>query len=302
MKSKPHLSAIWALLAAALYALSAPAAKLLLKEIPPAMMASLLYLGAGFGMAIIWLIRRKIGTSAKELHLAKNEMPFIIGMILLDIAAPILLMTGLTMTTAENASLLNNFEIAATSLIALLFFRETITKRLWIAIGLITAASILLTFENKNSLSFSWGSLFVILACICWGLENNCTRMLSVKDPVEIVVLKGFGAGGGSLLIALVTQERLRNLLLIIPSLILGFLAFGLSIFFYVYAQRTLGAAKTSVYYAIAPFIGVFFSLLIFRQWPTPLFWVALLVMIVGAYFTATDKKCELAICETYAD
>lgn len=85
-------------------------------------MASLLYLGAGFGMAVIWLIRRKIGKAEKESHLTRKEMPFIVGMIVLDIAAPILLMTGLVMTTAENASLLNNFEIAATSLVALLFF------------------------------------------------------------------------------------------------------------------------------------------------------------------------------------
>lgn len=293
MKSKPHLSVLWALVAAALYAISVPVSKLMLQEIPPAMMASLLYLGAGFGMAVIWLIRRKIGKAEKESHLTRKEMPFIVGMIVLDIAAPILLMTGLVMTTAENASLLNNFEIAATSLVALLFFREAISKRLWLAIGLITSASIILTFENTRCFEFSLGSLFVILACICWGFENNFTRKLSIKDPIEVVVIKGIGSGTGSLIIALLLKENVSNILYVVFALLLGFVAYGLSIFFYVYAQRTLGAAKTSAFYAVAPFIGVIFSLLIFRQIPQILFLVALPIMIAGAYFTMTDKKSE---------
>ena len=186
-------------------------------------------------------------------------------MVALDIAAPIFLMYGLTKTTSANASLLNNFEIVATSLIALLIFKESISKRLWGAISLITISSIILSVEDISSFSFSFGSIFVLLACVCWGLENNCTRKLSVKDPLQIVIIKGFGSGIGSLLIAFTLGEKMNNIPYIIAALLLGFFAYGLSIFFYIYAQRDLGAARTSAYYAVAPFIGVALSLIVFR-------------------------------------
>ena len=211
-------------------------------------------------------------------------------MVVLDIAAPIFLMIGLTRTTAANASLLNNFEIVATSLIALLLFREKISRRLWWAIGLVTLSSVLLSLEGAESLRFSLGSVFVLMACCCWGLENNCTRALSEKDPLEIVVVKGFGSGLGALVIALVSGESLPAMLPILGALCLGFVAYGLSIFFYIYAQRDLGAAKTSTYYAVAPFIGAGLSLLIFRQMPGVTFLIALAIMAAGTYLASTDN------------
>jgi drug/metabolite transporter (DMT)-like permease len=123
-------------------------------------------------------------------------------------------MLGLTMTTSANASILNNFEIVSTSLIALLIFKESISKRLWGAIFLITASSIILSIEDISSFSFSFGSIFVLLACICWGLENNCTRKLSLKDPLEVVVIKGFGSGIGFLLITFALGEQINNITL----------------------------------------------------------------------------------------
>ena len=256
MRSKQNTAIIWAILAAVLYAISSPVSKILLDEVPPTMMASLLYLGAGLGMSIIGFYRYKQGNLKEEMRLTKKEIPFTIGMIVLDIMAPILLMIGLTKTTPATVSLLNNFEIVATSLIALFIFREFVSKRLWIAIILITISSILLSVEDFGSLSFSFGSVLVLLASICWGLENNITRMLSVKDPLQVVIIKGFGSGLGSLIISLFIGETTSNLVYILATLLLGFVSYGLSIYLYVYAQRYLGAAKTSAYYAIAPFIG----------------------------------------------
>ena len=175
----------YAILAAALYALNAPISKLLLAQIPSTMMAGLLYLGAGSGMFFM----EKLSKSKEELPLTRKELPYTIAMVVLDIAAPIFLMIGLTTCSAANASLLNNFEIVATSLIALFIFKETISKRLWFAIIFVTLSSILLSFEDMSSFVFSWGSIFVLLACVCWGLENNCTRMLSSKNPAQIVII-----------------------------------------------------------------------------------------------------------------
>ena len=280
---------LWALLAAALYAISTPVSKLLLQDVAPTMMAGLLYLGAGTGMFVLGVVRRGIKQLPREQHLTRRDLPYTVGMVLLDIAAPICLMAGLTRTTSANASLLNNFEIVATALIALMVFREKISRRLWLAIGLITLSSMILSFEDASSLQFSFGSLFVLAACVCWGFENNCTRMMSASDPLEIVVIKGFGSGLGSLLIALVVGEPLPAPEVLPVVLALGFVAYGLSIFFYVYAQRRLGAAKTSAYYAVAPFIGVLLSRLILRESFTQVFLIALFIMMAGTYFASTD-------------
>lgn len=285
--SERRASIVWALLAAALYAISSPVSKALLDDVSPTMMAALLYLGAGLGMLLLGLVRRRAGLGESERRLTRSDLPYTVGMIALDIAAPICLMAGLASTTSANASLLNNFEIVATSLIALLVFGEAISRRLWLAIGLITLSSLILSFEDASSLSFSSGSLLVLAACVCWGFENNCTRMMSQSDPLEIVVLKGFGSGLGSLAIAFAAGESIPAPPHVLGALLLGFLAYGLSIFFYVYAQRQLGAAKTSAYYAIAPFIGAGLSLVLFRTWPEPAFWVALAIMAAGAYLAA---------------
>ena len=291
MISKQKKAIFFALLAAVLYAINSPFSKLLLDKIPAKMMAAFLYLGAGIGLFIIGMIQRATGRREKELPLTKKELPYTVGMVVLDIAAPIFLMIGLTMTTAANASLLNNFEIVATSIIALVIFKETISKRLWLAIVLVTVSSIILSFEDMSSLSFSLGSIFVLLACVCWGFENNCTRMLSSKNPLEIVVIKGFGSGIGSLVIAFVTGENLPSLIFIFCALLLGFVAYGLSIYFYIYAQRDLGAAKTSAYYAAAPFVGAGLSLIIFHEIPSVTYIVALLIMLAGTYFASSDTS-----------
>ena len=291
MDKKQRTALLFAILAAALYAVSVPFAKLLLADLSPTLMAAFLYLGAGIGMSVMGLVRKKLGRADREAHLSKGDLPFIIAMVLLDIAAPCSLMLGLKWTSAANASLLNNFEIVATSLIALVFFQEVIRRRLWLAIFLITAASVILSIGDDSSLNFSWGSLLVLLACVFWGFENNCTRMLSLKDPLEVVVIKGFGSGLGSLLIALGLGNSFAAFGYVAAALVLGFVAYGLSIFFYVYAQRELGAAKTSAFYAVSPFIGAGLSLLIFREVPAASFWVALLFMIAGAYFATADTR-----------
>lgn len=287
MKQTRRLSITWAILAAALYALNAPISKLLLASASPTMMAAFLYLGAGVGMLAVGAVRRAVESTPSERRLTRKDLPYAVGIIILDVAAPIFLMLGLSTTASANVSLLNNFEIVATSLIALLIFKEAISCRLWLAIGLITLSSVVLSIGDASSFQFSGGSLFVILACVCWGFENNCTRMMSESDPLEVVVIKGFGSGLGSLLIAFAAGEKLPSPGLIPAILLLGFVSYGLSIFFYVYAQRGLGAALTSAFYAVAPFIGVILSLLIFRELPGPRFFVALAIMAVGTYFAA---------------
>lgn len=259
--------------------------KLLLNRVGAMTMAALLYLGAGIGIGIVSLFDRK----EKREKLNGKDLPFVIGMIVLDIAAPILLMLGLSMGFASNASLLGNFEIVATALIALAVFRETVSKRLWLAIALITLSSILLSFDGAESFRFSYGSLLVLAATICWGFENNCTRKISSKSTYEIVILKGVFSGLGALAIAFIQKETVPSLLDIVLALLLGFVAYGLSIFLYVRAQNVLGAAKTSAYYAVAPFIGALLSFLFLKEKPTWMYLAALAVMIPGTLLVVMD-------------
>lgn len=279
-----------AILAAGLYAINAPFSKILLEYLPFTLMAGFLYLGAGLGMLGLLLVRKATGRGQNESGLTKAELPYTIAMILLDIAAPVLLMVGLKTTSAAAASLLNNFEIVATALIALMVFREKISLRLWVGIFFVTASCLVLSVDGSGSFAFSTGSLFILLACVCWGLENNCTRKLSSKDPLQIVLLKGIFSGGGSLLIGLCAGERVSYWWSVPAVLAVGLVAYGMSIYFYVYAQRKLGAARTSAYYAVSPFIGTALSLLIFRGIPPVSYFVGLGLMVIGGWLSSSDQ------------
>lgn len=275
-----------AILAAALYAINIPLSKLLLQQVAPTMMAAFLYLGAGFGLMLYGFLHKN---REKREPLTRKELPYTIGMIVLDIVAPILLMLGLRQANSANASLLNNFEIVATSLIAFFVFREILSRRLVFAIALVTLASIILGFEGKGSFRFNAGSLLVLGAACCWGLENNCTRMLSDKSSVQITTIKGVFSGLGSLSVALVIGEQFPGPRWIASALLLGFVAYGLSINFYIRAQKDLGAAKTSAYYSVAPFLGVAFGMVILGERPGIQFYIGLAIMIVATILMVHD-------------
>lgn len=281
---------LFALTAEVFYAVreNVPVSKMLMQNIPPAFMAAFLYLGAGIGISITALFRPRASLTKSE-PLTKNDLPYVVGMIVLDIAAPILLMLGITYGTSSNASLLGNFEIAATTLIAMLVFHEAVSKRLWAALILITISGMILTFEGTESITFSYGSLLVLGAASCWGLENNCTRMIAAKNTYEIVALKGIFSGAGSFVIALLAGEKLPALNYWLYAMLLGFVSYGLSIFFYVKAQNIIGAAKTSAYYAAAPFIGALLSFMLLDESISGAYIAALGVMLTGSGLAVMD-------------
>lgn len=288
MKTVKLSATLFAFVAAILYAINVPISKLLLDDVGPVFMASFLYLGAGIGMGLIYLLFAKKSKSKRE-NLSKSDLPYTIGMIVLDIVAPIFLMIGLKTANSATASLLSNSEIVVTTIIALVIFKEFVSKRLWVAIALITISSILLTVDDFSNLQLSYGAAFVVLACTCWGFENNCTRMLASKNTYEIVVIKGLCSGAGSFIVALVINETLPSMIHIGVTLILGFVAFGLSIFFYIKAQDVLGASKTSAYYATSPFIGALVSFIIFKTGVSYTYIIASVIMIVGTVLVVRD-------------
>ena len=290
-KNKKITAIFFAILAAVLYAINMPFSKLLLNNIEPTMLASYLYLGAGIGIGILFLFTHKKEHNYEPI--LKKDLIYVILMIVLDILAPILLMFGLKTSSSSSASLLNNFEIVATSLIALLIFKESISKRMWLAIFLVTCSSFFLSLESFEGFKFSFGSILVLLATCSWGLENNCTRNLANKNTYQIVFLKGIFSGLGSLIVALLLKESFPLFRYFILALLLGFIAYGLSIFFYIKAQKNLGASKTSAYYSIAPFVGTFLSFIFLKEKLDWSYFIGLIIMILGTVIIVIDTLAK---------
>ena len=284
-------AAVQVLIAALLFGASAPLSKLLLGEIAPVSLAAFLYLGSGVVSWLIILLQRKSRVhNSIENTLERSDFPWLAGAILAGgIAAPILSMIGLSSTPASTASLLLNFESVATGIIAIFLFKESVGKKALWAMGLITAAAILLSWTGGN-----WGvsiGVFAILgACFLWGLDNNFTRHISAKNPLLIVGFKGLFSGSFSLVLSLLLGNPLPSLKFALLAMALGAFSYGLSIQLFILALRSLGAARTSTLFGTSPFIGVLLSFLIFAERPLPLFWIALPCMLIGTWLMVNEN------------
>jgi drug/metabolite transporter (DMT)-like permease len=212
------------------------------------------------------------------------------------IMAPIVLMVSLQVTPASTASLLLNFEGVATTLIALFFFRESISRRAFAAILIITLASIFLSTNFKSGMGFSLGALGILLACTLWGLDNNFTRNISAKDPLTIVAWKGLVAGTFSLILGLSLGQELPALRSTLGILLLGFISYGLSTMLFIYSMRGLGASRTSALYGTAPLAGVIISILIFHDPITWSFILAAILMAAGALMLSSEEHAHFHI------
>ncbi len=285
-----------ALAAAFLFGASAPLAKLLLRDIEPALMAGLLYLGSGIGLLVFTGLRKAVngageGEGEGEARLARSDIRWLAAAILAGgVAAPITLLFSLRETPAATASLLLNFECAATTLIAALLFGESISRRAWGAIFCITAAGVLLSTDFRGAWGLSIGALGVVIACIFWGLDNNFTRNISAKDPLMIVTVKGFSAGLVSLGIGFLLGNPLPGFNAVMGAMLLGCISYGSSIVLFIHAMRSLGAGRTSALFGTAPIAGIILSVILFRETPDWVFMVALPVMIAGTMWLATEE------------
>src|SRR5512144_2055741 len=287
---------IQALLAALFFGASAPISKLLLGDVPPVLMAAFLYLGSGTGISLIKLYQR-LTSNQKEAGIKSPDVILLAGAILSGgILAPIILMISLKNTPASTASLLLNFEGVGTTLIALFFFRESISRRAFAAIFAITLASIFLSTNFHGGFGFSMGALGVILACVLWGVDNNFTRNISAKDPLTIVAWKGLVAGSFSLLLGLLLGQQPPAWITLLSILALGFVSYGLSTMLFIYSMRGLGAARTSALYGTAPLAGVLLSILIFKDPISFLFGIAEMLMVAGALMLANEEHAHFHI------
>ena len=255
-----------ALASAALFGASAPLSKLLVGVADPWLMAGVLYLGAGLGLAALSLFRRPLGLENPETPLGRADLPWIGATALFGgVLGPILLLFGLASASAAAGSLLLNLEGLATLAIAWLVFRENVDRRLLIGAAAILAGATLLSLKN-GSFALEPGSLLIAGACLCWGIDNNLSRKLSAADPVQVAMVKGLVAGSTNLVLALAEGAALPSLPVLAAGAVVGFFGIGLSLVFFMLALRHLGTARSGAYFSTAPFIGAVIGLILFRD------------------------------------
>lgn len=286
-----------AIAAAVLFGASTPLAKLLVEQLDPVLLAGILYLGAGLGLCA-WLVLRRLSgrdALAAEAPLRGADLPTLGFAILAGgVLGPVLLMVGLTHTSAASASLLLNLEGVFTALLAWFVFAENFDRRILLGMGLIVAAGIMFCWPAPHAAGMSWGALAVVGACLAWAVDNNLTRRISASDPVQIAGLKGLIAGCVNLGAALMLGVKLPAPQAAGGAALVGLGGYGLSLVLYILALRRIGTARTGAYFSLAPFIGAAIALLLFSDDLPLLFWPAAALMAAGVYLHLSEQHSHL--------
>ncbi|MCP5233284.1 MAG: DMT family transporter [Zoogloeaceae bacterium] len=282
-------SVLSALVAAALFGASTPFAKPLSGEIPPALLAGLMYLGSGVGLALVRALRDR---GWKPSGLASDQWPWLAGAILFGgVLGPLALMFGLTLTSASATSLLLNLEAVLTALIAWVVFKENADRRIVMGMLAIVAGGVVLAWPRADGGTTGLvGPVAIALACLCWAIDNNLTRKVSASDALFLAGSKGLIAGTVNIVLALSLGATAPGVGIALGTMTIGLLGYGFSLVMFVVALRGLGTARTGAYFSTAPFIGTAVALALFDEPTYPTFWVAAGLMAWGVYLHLTER------------
>jgi len=282
----------FALLAAVLFGASTPLAKRLVGEVPPIMLAGLLYAGSGIGLAFLMAARRMAGTrSAGIAWPSRRDAGWLGGAIVFGgVLGPVLLMFGLTAASASAASLLLNLEGVFTALLAWFLFRENFDARIAIGMLAIAVGGAILAWDPAGVGGVTPGALLVVAACLCWAIDNNLTRKVSGSDAVVVAGLKGLIAGATNLGIALALGQALPSASVVLAAGLVGFLGYGISLVLFVLALRHLGTARTGAYFSVAPFAGAALAIALQHEAVTVQIIVARALMAAGVWLHVTER------------
>jgi len=283
---------LYALGAAALFGASTPFAKLLTGDMPPVLLAGLLYLGSGLGLSLARVIRDR---GLRPSDLPKGEWPWLLGAIFFGgVLGPVALMFGLLSTSGSTASLLLNLEAVLTAVIAWVVFKENADRRIVIGMLAIVAGGVALSWPTASAVQSSvTGPALVGLACLCWAIDNNLTRKVSASDALFIAATKGVMAGAVNTLIAMGMGAVLPGFATLSVTMVVGLLGYGISLVLFVLALRGLGAARTGAYFSTAPFIGAATALMVFPETTSLAFWMAMGLMSVGVWLHLTERHAH---------
>jgi drug/metabolite transporter (DMT)-like permease len=283
----------YALLAAALFGASMPFSKTLAADLPPVMLAALLYFGSGLGLGVWYATRAMMsrGKTSSISPLQKVDLPWLGCAILAGgIAGPVLLMTGLALTPASSASLLLNTEAVLTALLAWFVFKENFDRRIFAGMACVVFAGALLSWNERPEIGVPWGPLAIIGACLCWAIDNNLTRKVAARDPVQIACIKGVVAGSVNFAVAFGMKLSLPDAATMLAAGVVGFGGYGLSLVLFVLALRYLGTARTGAYFSAAPFVGAALSVVMLGERPNAAVWLAAALMAIGIWLHLTES------------
>lgn len=284
-QSLNHPGVLAALGAAILFGAGTPLAKQLLHSVSPWLLAGLLYIGSGLGLSLYRLLSRSPAVS-----LQSHEMPWFAGAIMSGgVVGPVLLMLGLSGMPASGASLLLNAEGVFTALLAWFAFKENFDQRIALGMVAIVAGATILSWPGEARFSGLWPALAVLGACLAWGIDNNLTRKVSLTDATWIASIKGLVAGSVNLALAVALGTTLPSLPNLLGALVLGFLAYGVSLALFVIGLRHLGTARTGAYFSVAPFLGAVLALAMGEPVTQPLL-IAGLLMALGIWLHLTER------------
>lgn len=274
-----------ALGAAALFGAGTPAVKLLLEHVSPWLLAGILYLGSGVG-----LLGYRLLTYAPSVELKRAEIGWLAGAIFSGgMLGPLLLMTGLTSMAASSTSLLLNAESVLTAVLAWFVFKENFDHRIALGMLAIVAGAIILSWPSDTGITALWPSLAVVGACLCWAIDNNLTRKVSLTDASFIAMVKGLTAGATNLILALAAGVQLPSLGIVSVGAVIGFLSYGSSLVLFVIALRSLGAARTGAYFSVAPFFGALLAVVLLGEPVSHRLLFAGILMGIGVWLHLTE-------------
>jgi drug/metabolite transporter (DMT)-like permease len=278
-----------ALGAALLFGASTPFAKQLVGEMPAVLLAGLLYLGSGIGLAVLRVLR---DAGWRSPDLPRSDWKWLLAAIVFGgMLGPVLLMAGLSSTGAGTASLLLNLEAVLTAVIAWLVFHENADRRIVLGMLLIVTGGVALAWPTNHNASAGWvGPLAIAAACLCWAIDNNLTRKVSASDALYLAGIKGLIAGSVNAGLALLLGARLPAWDALGPALLIGFFGYGISLVLFVLALRGLGTARTGAYFSTAPFIGAAIAIGFFGEATGPAFWIAATLMGAGVWLHLTER------------
>jgi len=277
-----------ALGAAALFGASTPFAKLLLGEVSPLVLAAILYLGSGLGLAV-WIALRPGSERAAGFN--AGDWPWVAAAILAGgVAGPVFLMYGLALSDAASASLLLNLEAVLTAVIAWTVFRENVDRRVFAGMAAIVAGGVVLSAGAAPRAEGVLGTALVAAACLAWAIDNNLTRRVSGGDAASLACLKGLAAGTVNLVLAIAIGAPLPAAASWLGAGLLGFLGYGVSLTLFIVALRHLGTARTGAYFSVAPFFGAALAFAMLSERPDASFWAAAALMALGVWLHLSER------------
>lgn len=275
-----------ALGSAVLFGASTPLAKLLVGTINPWLLAGLLYFASGIGLSAIRLLIPGRGSP-----MGKADWPWLAAAILCGgVAGPLLLMWGLTLTSAGTASLLLNAEGLFTALLAWFLFKENVDRRIAAGLAFIVVGTLVLSWPDELAFRAMWGPAAVVGACFCWAVDNNLTRKVSLSDPLQIASLKGLAAGAVNIGLALAIHSPLPPLPSVLSAAVVGFFGYGISLTLFVVGLRHLGTARAAAYFSAAPFVGALLAIPLTGEAVTGRLVVAAGLMGLGILLHLTER------------